>query len=185
MTRGFLLAVLVMAATVYTASAQDRLARQVIGSGGIIGAPAGGRVLSGTVGQVVIGIVNNTAAPGDRLSQGFWLPLLEAVSVDEGDPSSSTQTVSNFPNPFQSSTTIRFDAPLEGDVTVRVFDMVGNLVRSMTGQVALTGAQELLFDGLDTQGNPLASGGYIYEVTGTSALTGKAFNGVGRMQIVR
>lgn len=167
-----------------SAFAQVTLPWHVTASGGGIGATSGTRVLSGTIGQTIIGVVSITN--GNQLSQGFWLPLRDtALSVDEGtSPSSLATDVVNYPNPFSSSTTIKFLTPVEGAVTIRVYDLAGNLVRTLNVELSLTGGQEVLFDGLSDSMTPLGSGNYLYEVSGTG-LDGKHYRKIQRMTILR
>lgn len=184
MNRHVLVTISVLLIACSGAVAQTQRPWYVLGSGGHIGAISGGRVLSGTIGQTVIGIVSTT--DGSRLSQGFWLPLADTtVSVDESsDPTSLASDVVNYPNPFSSSTTIRFLSPIEGTVTVRVFNINGELVRTIQTELSLAGNQEVLFDGLSASGSPLGSGTYLYEVSGT-ALDGNHFRRIQRMTIIR
>ena len=154
----------------------------VIGSGGTNFAQGNNRVLSATVGQVFIG--SGTITDGSDLHQGFWLPIDSEVSVDEEGGSTLTGDVTNYPNPFSSTTTIRFNLPVDGEVTVRVFDLVGNLVRTLTTFVSMAGEQEVVFDGLGETGAPLANGTYLYEVSAEAA-TGERIHRVQRMSIVR
>lgn len=153
----------------------------VIGSGGTNFAQGNNRVLSATVGQVFIG--SATITDGSDLHQGFWLPLDGTVSVDEGG-SDLSGDVTNYPNPFTSTTTIRFNLPVDGDVTVRVFDLVGNLVRTLATTVSMAGDQEIVFDGVGDTGAPLANGTYLYEVSVTTP-TGERIHRIQRMSIVR
>jgi len=178
----WVLSVSILLAASAFASAQTNLPWYVLGNGGTIGAVGNSRVLSATVGQVIIGTPALT--DGSTLYEGFWLPIDTTVSVlDEGaDPNAGG--ISNYPNPFSSSTTIRFDAPIDGTVNVRVFDLVGNLVRTITVELSMAGEQNILFDGLSEGGDPLATGTYLYEVSGTSA-TGNQFRRVERMTILR
>ena len=139
-------------------------------------------MLSATIGQTLIGISAVTA--GSEISQGFWLPIDTAVSVDESERDLMTADIGNYPNPFSTTTTIRFNLPVDGEVSVRVFDLVGNLVRTINAEVSMAGEQELLFDGLSNSGAPLATGTYMYEVSATTA-SGDRIHRVRRMTIVR
>jgi len=154
----------------------------VLGSGGAIASVSGQVLLSGTIGQPIIGI----GVQGQtRISQGFWLPLAGTVSVDEDRVNERSLGVSNFPNPFSNGTTIRISAPIEGALTIRVFDLVGNLVRTLDAFVSMTGSQDIYFDGMDNVGQPLGSGAYMYEVSGRSATDGQPIYRIQRMQIIR
>lgn len=144
------------------ATAQTQLPWYVVGSGGSLGAQGTNRVLSSTVGQVIIGIASIT--DGSEVSQGFWLPINLTVGVDD-DRRLSKGRISNYPNPFSASTTIRIDIPVDGVASIRIFDLVGNLVRTLSADVSLAGSREVLFDGRSDSGEPLATGSYIYEVS--------------------
>jgi hypothetical protein len=160
----------------------ERLPWQVLGSGGAIASVSGQVLLSGTIGQPIIGI---GVQGQSRISQGFWLPIVDPTSVDEDRVNERSLGVSNFPNPFTNGTTIRITAPIEGALTIRVFDLVGNLVRTLDAVVSMTGGQDVFFDGLDNMGQPLGSGAYMYEVSGRSAIDGQPIYRIQRMQIIR
>jgi len=180
--RTLLVSLLLLGATSLTYAQGEQLPWAVVGSGGTVAAVSGQNLLSATIGQTFIGIVD---AGQSRLSQGFWLPITSGVSVDEDRFAERNMGVSNFPNPFASGTTIRITTPIDGMVTIRVFDLVGNLVRTMSGEVSMSGGQDVYFDGLDNAGQPLGSGAYLYEVSGRSAMDGQQVYRVQRMQIVR
>jgi hypothetical protein len=82
----------------------------------------------------------------------------------------------NFPNPFNPSTTIRFALPRDADVTLKVYDVAGRLVRTLLEREPRdAGVHDALWDGNDTGGNPVSSGVYFYRLTaGTETLTRKA-----------
>lgn len=157
---------------------------KVIGSGGSLVAAGGGNAISATIGQPLIGL--RAVTDGNKLSQGFWLAIDTTItSVDDYEDEIANATdVSNYPNPFTSTTSIRFTFPLDGRVSIRIYDLMGNLVRLIDADLSIAGAQEVLFDGLDNYGAPLGSGTYLYEVTGTTA-EGKPFRRTQRLGIVR
>jgi hypothetical protein len=75
----------------------------------------------------------------------------------------------NFPNPFNPSTTIRYDLPVRADVQLKIFDILGRevLVRRITMQPA--GVHEIRFDV-----SAFSSGTYFYQLrAGTFAQTKK------------
>jgi M6 family metalloprotease-like protein len=71
----------------------------------------------------------------------------------------------NFPNPFNPSTTIRFDVAARGAVTLRVYDVSGALVRTLVNGEREAGAYAIGWDGRNDQGNPASSGVYFYRLT--------------------
>jgi hypothetical protein len=173
----------VMLCTVSTlTTAQTDLPWKVIGSGGTIGAQGNNRVLSATIGQVLIGV--SIITDGSAISQGFWLPIDNPTSVEDDVNNIAGDEIGNYPNPFSTTTTISIKVPVDGPVTVRIFDLVGNLVRTLEAELSAAGGQDIHFDGLTQYGDPLASGSYLYEVAAESS-TGEQFRRMHRMSIVR
>ena len=70
---------------------------------------------------------------------------------------------SNYPNPFNPTTTISFTLPLDKAVSVRVYDMTGRLVRTLANnQFYSEGFHEVTWDATSDAGNQVASGSYVY-----------------------
>jgi hypothetical protein len=74
----------------------------------------------------------------------------------------ATRLLPAYPNPFNPSTTIRFDLPRAGTVDLAVHDLRGRLVRTLASDLALdAGRHGLVWDGRDTRGATVASGVYL------------------------
>lgn len=76
----------------------------------------------------------------------------------------------NYPNPFNPSTTITFDIPVgtPGDagspVRLQVYNLRGQLVRTLVDEVREPGRYVVHWDGRDDQGNRVGSGIYLYTI---------------------
>ena len=71
----------------------------------------------------------------------------------------------NFPNPFNPATTISFDLASESEVSLVIYDGTGQVVRQVVqGQTYGAGQYNAHWDGLDNNGNAVASGVYIYKL---------------------
>ena len=70
----------------------------------------------------------------------------------------------NFPNPFNSSTVIRFALPASGEVELAVFNLAGQRVARLAEGVREAGSYTLRWDGQDEGGRELASGVYLYRL---------------------
>jgi hypothetical protein len=69
----------------------------------------------------------------------------------------------NYPNPFNPSTTIRFSLPVDKKISLKVYDILGNEVKTLLGSEELAkGAYEVTWDGTNNFGSRVASGTYIY-----------------------
>ena len=90
----------------------------------------------------------------------------------------------NYPNPFNPTTTIRFDLPLNSTVTLKVYNMLGQEVRTLFNNQQLNaGTQEVAFDGAS-----LSSGVYFYTINaqGVSANgAAKSFRQVLKMLLIK
>jgi hypothetical protein len=65
----------------------------------------------------------------------------------------------NYPNPFNPSTTIEFGLPNASNVTLKVYNMLGEEVASVVNQTMTAGYHTVVFDA-----SKLASGMYIYRI---------------------
>lgn len=70
----------------------------------------------------------------------------------------------NFPNPFNPATTIAFDLPQAMSVRLRVFDLRGRLVKTLVDETREAGRQEIIWNGTNASGSPVASGIYLYQL---------------------
>jgi hypothetical protein len=79
------------------------------------------------------------------------------------------------PNPFKTTTTIRYDVPASGGkLTLAVFDVSGKLVRTLVDRVDSPGENTVEWDGRSPAGEQVSTGVYFYRLTaGDKTLTKK------------
>ena len=70
----------------------------------------------------------------------------------------------NFPNPFNSSTTIYYELSKRQNVELSIFNLAGQKLISLDRGERTPGRYALSWDGRDAQGHTLASGLYIYQL---------------------
>lgn len=70
----------------------------------------------------------------------------------------------NYPNPFQEMTIVRFELPAAGFVRLRIYNLKGQLVRTLASQDMLAGSFELGWDGKDERGQRQPSGTYLLQM---------------------
>jgi beta-glucanase (GH16 family) len=87
------------------------------------------------------------------------------TGVEDGDPAAGRRwdLLPNVPNPFNPSTTIRFDLPAGGSYEIRIFDLAGRTVTGFRG-VGSVGTNSVTWDGRDSAGRQVASGVYFYRL---------------------
>ncbi len=72
---------------------------------------------------------------------------------------SETKLFSNYPNPFNPTTTIKYQLKEPGFVTLKVYDILGKEVASLVNENEGAGYYKVNFDA-----NNLSSGFYIYRL---------------------
>ncbi len=76
----------------------------------------------------------------------------------------SYAVMQNFPNPFNQGTVIRLELPEPSSVTVRIYNILGQEIRTLEGGTRYVGIVDLRWDGTSKAGLYVASGVYIYRV---------------------
>ena len=96
-------------------------------------------------------------------------PPVTAVE-EAGEPLPSRFALGqNYPNPFNPATHIQLSLPRNSPVSVRVYDTVGQLVRTLMEGEQEAGYYLLSWDGRDEAGAPVASGTYLYRLEASLA----------------
>jgi hypothetical protein len=82
--------------------------------------------------------------------------------VEEEGTVPETFALSNYPNPFNSGTTIRFELPKGLEVTLAVYDVNGRLMRNLiSGERYEAGAYWMDWNGTDSRSRTMPSGVYL------------------------
>jgi hypothetical protein len=80
----------------------------------------------------------------------------------------------NYPNPFNPTTNIRFALPRESYVTLIIYNVLGQKVRTLVDNVRAAGIYDVSWDGRDAGGNSVGSGMYFYRLeSGQGAIVKK------------
>ncbi len=101
----------------------------------------------------------------DTFTSAAWDSVLTSV-----DPSVETQVPlrfelhQNYPNPFNPETEIRFQLPQASQVLVRIFNTLGQEIRTLTDREYEAGFHSVHWDAKDNKGNPVSSGVYLYRI---------------------
>ncbi len=70
----------------------------------------------------------------------------------------------NYPNPFNPSTTIAYRLARNSDVSLKIYDLSGRLVRTLVQGRQQAGYRQIQWDGRDEHGQNVSSGSYIYKL---------------------
>ncbi len=86
------------------------------------------------------------------------------VAIDDPEQPEAFTLEQNFPNPFNPTTTIRYKLQQAGDVTLRVYNSTGQLVKTLVSGQQVSGQHETRWDGTDASGRTVSSGVYFYSL---------------------
>ena len=70
----------------------------------------------------------------------------------------------NYPNPFNPVTSINYDIPEATDVTLDVYNLMGQRVRTLVSRHHEPGRYRVVWDATNDFGSPIASGMYIFKI---------------------
>ncbi len=70
----------------------------------------------------------------------------------------------NYPNPFNPSTTIEYAVPQSENVTINIYNMVGQRIKTLVNGFHSPGRYKTVWRGDDNQGNRVGSGIYFYSL---------------------
>lgn len=127
-------------------------------------------VIANTSGVVGIGAQ-------DRLYENM-LSKIEVPDFEEADLIKHHPIVQNYPNPFNPATNIVIsfpeDQPYSIPIVIKIYNVTGQLVRTLVYRSAKEGENHILWDGRNSQNQPLSSGIYFYRVeAGEFSLCGR------------
>ena len=88
-----------------------------------------------------------------------------STGIQDNQLTPLTYTLSqNYPNPFNPSTTISYEIPQSEKVSLVVYDILGQKVRTLVNKVVKSGVHEITWNGTNEAGNRMASGIYFYKL---------------------
>jgi hypothetical protein len=108
----------------------------------------------------------------------FLEPFILPNTEDDATMPTTFAVDGNYPNPFASETTLRYDLPVDAEVSVEVYDVLGRRVVEVAPEAVAAGAGRTV-----TLDAALPSGAYIYRVT--AEMPTETRTETGRMTVVR
>ncbi len=105
---------------------------------------------------------------------GIELPEDWRDTSTQSKPTEIPIQTQNFPNPANPETEIQYTLNISGDVQVQIFNVSGQRVRTFPMGYQQPGSYSIRWDGRGQDGQPVASGVYIYEIqAGLHAVTNR------------
>jgi len=70
----------------------------------------------------------------------------------------------NYPNPFNPTTSIAFEIPKEGEVSLEIYNIKGQKVKTLVAHNLAPGNHKVTWNGTDEQNKQVSSGIYFYKL---------------------
>ncbi len=125
-------------------------------------------------GTVNIGDINNSSfdeilisgSNPDTQENFVFVFSIERTSIIESNqiPSNLYINLNSYPNPFNSSTTINFKSTQGGDIELKIFNLLGGLVKSYSIENHPAGEGNIFWDGTDVNSVGVPSGVYFIKL---------------------
>jgi len=95
-----------------------------------------------------------------------WLGNDTGAIVGAGDaPKYSNSLAQNYPNPFNPTTTIAFTVKDQAQVSLKIYNVAGQLVKTLVNDVRTPGITHVVsWDGRNNAGQSVSSGVYFYKL---------------------
>lgn len=118
----------------------------------------------------------------EAANQNSFIPYATVRALDyfTGPPTAiDTESVNpvdftlyqNYPNPFNPLTTIEYELPAEGTVTIKVFDVLGKEISTLVNEIKSSGMHKVTFNAVSGS-RQIANGIYVYRIDIKSLNTG-------------
>lgn len=108
------------------------------------------------------------SAWGDSTQGKIYLlkgdPTITAVDDDPLGLVRDYRLDQNYPNPFNPSTSITYSLPVAGKVTLEIYNLMGQKVKTLISARQAQGTHVVSWDGTDRLGRTVSSGAYIYRL---------------------
>ncbi|MBN4081287.1 T9SS type A sorting domain-containing protein, partial [Caldithrix abyssi] len=112
--------------------------------------------------------------------------LLRRGTADVSNPIPEAFALeSNYPNPFNPSTTIKYELPEASSVSLAVYNLLGNEIFGWVKNREDAGYKQITWNGKDRHGNSVPAGIYIYKLTAKSYESGQVFTENRKMVLLK
>ena len=105
--------------------------------------------------------IDETVTTGELTYLDFQMV---AITGTDDLPGLITKLHSNYPNPFNPTTNIAYSVKEAGNVTLQVYNIKGQLVKTLVDDVKETGKHTTIWAGTDNSNKSVSSGVYFYKM---------------------
>jgi len=106
-------------------------------------------------------IANGVVFDGSQLAN----PVVALGSLSVESTPTEFALLQNFPNPFNPETTIKYNVAEGANVSLRIYNVVGQVVRTLVAEQQNAGRYTVRWNGADDRGVSVSSGIYFYQIS--------------------
>jgi hypothetical protein len=91
----------------------------------------------------------------------------------------------NYPNPFNPTTTLSYALPKDARVTLKIYNVLGQEIATLRDAVENVGHHNVLWNGTNEFGSPVASGVYFYRIEARPTDGSQTFSSIKKMMFLK
>jgi hypothetical protein len=134
------------------------------------------RVLREFEDEAQFSIANGVVFDGAQLRN----PAVSQGSLSVQSTPTEFALLQNFPNPFNPETTIKYNLAETANVHLRIYNVVGQVVRTLVAEQQSAGRYTVRWNGTDDRGLSVSSGIYFYQLSAAGQ-----FNDVRKLMLLK
>jgi hypothetical protein len=105
---------------------------------------------------------------GEVLDTKGRIMSVGSFAVEEGEPGLRNLLSANHPNPFNPSTTIEYSIADDSPVSMAIYNINGQLIRTLVREFQRNGTYSVIWDGKNSDGRSVESGVYFCRIVAGS-----------------
>lgn len=124
-------------------------------------------------GDVFVGGMMLIPASSSSVGQYCMIRLGDDIVNISENSFNYSRLIHNYPNPFNSSTTILFSIEhFDKNTLITIYNFNGQIIKTLINKKLETGPHQIVWDGTDDSGNSVSSGIYFYKMKHGDKYTG-------------
>ena len=96
--------------------------------------------------------------------QLFNLYPITTLANEDGSSTINYSIHQNYPNPFNPITKLHYSIPEKSLVSIAIYDILGNQVKTLVNQNQDVGSRSVIWDATNDYGKPVSAGIYLYQI---------------------
>ena len=133
----------------------------------------GGFLLKKNAAELTSSITSAYRVNDGDLIEGPSYSLNGVTDVGDEELPSEFELSQNYPNPFNPSTTINYALPSASYVTIKVYNILGQEIKTLVSQEMMAGKHNIVWNGVNDYGQKVASGVYLYRISAGNFIQSK------------